>query len=112
MHQSLVILGDPDASILVDGDCSFAEGVRLGDEFPIARTLEQFRRDERAGLMLPTTEAAVEAEFGPGRLLVAAMGAVSKPSGEIRPLHGATDGVGLNNKIQVLDKLEVPKPDE
>ena len=139
LHQSLVILGDPYAAILVDGDCSFAEGVHLGDEFPIARTPqvyrkrvnfraldvtefepdmanyssaelsadqleEQFRRDERA--------AAVEAEFGPGRLLVAAMGAVAKPNGEVRPLHDATHGIGLNNKIRVLDKLEVPGPDE
>ena len=49
--------------------------------------------------MMPTTEASVEAEFGPGRRLVAAMGAVSKPSCEVRPLHDATHGVGLNNKI-------------
>ena len=147
LHQSLVILGDPDAAILVDGDCSFAEGVHLGDECPIARAPqvyrkrvnfraldvtefepdmanyssaelsadqleEQFRRDERAGLMMPTTEAAVEAEFGPGRLLVAALGAVAKPNGEVRPLHDATHGIGLNNKIRVLDKLEVPGPDE
>ena len=62
--------------------------------------------------MMPTTEAAVEAEFGPGRLLVAAMGAVAKPNGEVRPLHDATHGIGLNNKIRVLDKLEVPGPDE
>ena len=33
---------------------------------------------EKAGLMLPSTEAAVEAEFGPGKLLVAAMGTVAK----------------------------------
>ena len=37
LRQSLVILGDPDAASLVDGDCSFAEGVHLGDEFPTAR---------------------------------------------------------------------------
>ena len=65
---------------------------------------EQFRRDERAGLMLPTTEAAVEAVFGPGRLLVAAMGAVAKPNGEVRPLHDGTHGIGLNNKIRVLTR--------
>ena len=58
------------------------------------------RRDERAGLMLPTTEAAVEAEFGPGRLLVAAMGAVAKPNGEVRPLHDGTHGIGLNSPGQ------------
>ena len=62
--------------------------------------------------MGPTTEAAVEAEYGPGRLLVAAMGAVSKPNGEVRPLHDGTHGIGLNNKIRVLDRLEVPGPNE
>ena len=147
LHQSLVILGDPDAAILVDGEASFVEGVPLGDEQPIPRTPqvfrkrvnfrslditdfepdmanyssaelssaqleEQFRKDELAGLMIPTTAAAVEAEFGPGKLLVAAMGAVAKPNGEVRPLHDGTHGIGLNNKIQVLDRLEVPGPNE
>ena len=44
LHQSLVILGDPDAAILVDGDCSFAKGVHLGDEFPIARAPQVYRK--------------------------------------------------------------------
>ena len=131
----------------MDGDESFAEGVPLGDEQPIPRAAQvfrkrvnfrsldvtdfepdmanyssaelssdqlekQFRKDELAGLMHPTTEAAVEAEYGPGRLLVAAMGAVSKPNGEVRPLHDGTHGIGLNNKIRVLDRLEVPGPNE
>ena len=37
---------------------------------------------------------------------------MAKPNGEVRPLHDATHGIGLNNKIRVLDKLEVPGPDE
>ena len=44
LHQSLVLLGDPDAAILVDGDESFAEGVPLGDEQPIPRTPQVFRK--------------------------------------------------------------------
>ena len=44
LHQSLVILGDPDAAILVDGESSFAEGVPLGDEVPIPRAPQVFRK--------------------------------------------------------------------
>ena len=31
-------------AILVDGDCSFAEGLHLGDEFPIARTPQVYHQ--------------------------------------------------------------------
>ena len=133
LHQSLVILGDPDASILVDGDCSFAEGVHLGDEFPIARTPQvyhkrtsfrtldvtefvpdmdnyssaelsadqlegQFRRDELAGLMMPTTEAAVEAEFGPGRLWLQRWGLWPNPMARLGPFM--TQRMGLGSTIR------------
>ena len=73
---------------------------------------EHFRAEEQEGLMIPTTEGAVNAEFGKGRLLVAAMGAILKPSGDIRPLHDATHGVRLNNSIVIQDRLEVPGPAE
>ena len=73
---------------------------------------EHFRADEQKGRMLPTTEGAVAQEYGPGQLLVAAMGAVEKPNGDIRPLHDGTHGVNLNNRIRILDKLETPGPDE
>ena len=70
----------------------------------------QFREDERAGMMVATTEGAVKQEFGEGQLLIAAMGALVKPSGQIRPLHDGTHGIRLNNSIKVLDRLEHPGP--
>ena len=70
----------------------------------------QFREDERAGMMIATTEGAVKQEFGEGQLLIAAMGALVKPSGQIRPLHDGTHGIRLNNSIKVLDRLEHPGP--
>ena len=70
----------------------------------------QFREDERAGMMVATTEGAVKQEFGEGQLLIAAMGALVKPSGQIRPLHDGTRGIRLNNSIKVLDRLEHPGP--
>ena len=71
-----------------------------------------FRKEEALGRMLPSTEAAIAQDFGPGKLLVSAMGAIEKANGEIRPIHDGTHGVHLNSAIRVLDRLEVPGPDE
>ena len=71
-----------------------------------------FRKEEALGRMLPSTEAAIAQDFGPGRLLVSAMGAIEKANGDIRPIHDGTHGVHLNSAIRVLDRLEVPGPDE
>ncbi|CAE7254008.1 unnamed protein product [Symbiodinium microadriaticum] len=73
---------------------------------------EHFRKEESLGRMYPSTEAAIAEEFGAGKLLVSAMGALQKPNGDVRPLHDGTHGVRLNNSIKVLDRLEVPGPDE
>ena len=51
---------------------------------------EKFREDEGAGLMLCTTEAEATQRFGTGTLLVAAMGALIKANGDVRPLHDGT----------------------
>ena len=62
--------------------------------------------------MIPFSEASLKKEFGDDRVLIAAMGAIMKPSGDIRPLHDGTHGVNLNNHIRVNDRLENPGPDE
>ena len=72
---------------------------------------EHFAAEERAGRMIPSTEPALRAEYG-DTLLVASMGALLKPNGDIRPLHDGTHGIGLNNRIKILDRLEMPGPDE
>ena len=46
-----------------------------------------FRKEEALGRMLPSTEAAVAEEFGSGKLLISAMGAIEKANGDIRPPH-------------------------
>ena len=43
---------------------------------------------------------------------MAAIGALQKPSGEVRPLHDGTHGIRLNNHIVIEDRLEVPGPPE
>ena len=72
----------------------------------------RFRADEARGLMICTTEAEAKRQFGESSVLVAAMGAIKKPNGDIRPLHDGTHGIGLNNKIRILDALHVPGPNE
>ena len=68
--------------------------------------------EEALGRMFPSTEAAVAEEYGSGKLLISAMGAIEKANGDIRPIHDGTHGVHLNSSIKVLDRLEVPGPDE
>ena len=66
----------------------------------------------KLGRMVPTTLAEAKREFGADAVLVAAMGAIRKPDNTIRPLHDGTHGINLNNKIRILDRLEVPGPEE
>ena len=73
---------------------------------------DHFRKDEQLGRMVPTTLAEAKQEFGAEAVLVAAMGAIQKPDNTIRPLHDGTHGINLNNKIRILDRLEVPGPEE
>ena len=73
---------------------------------------EHFRKDEQLGRMIPTTLAEAKQEFGEDAVLLAAMGAIQKPDNSIRPLHDGTHGINLNNKIRILDRLEVPGPEE
>ncbi|CAE7391700.1 unnamed protein product, partial [Symbiodinium sp. CCMP2456] len=133
LSQSLEVLGDPDFRILDHGTESFAEGVfsqrttfRKLDESEYdpsmlnyrsaelnAEQLEaKFREDESAGLMLCTTEAEAKRTYGEDAVLIAAMGAVTKANGDVRPLHDGTHGINLNNKIRILDKLQVPGPED
>ncbi|CAE7442349.1 unnamed protein product, partial [Symbiodinium necroappetens] len=147
LSQSLKILGDPDYEILDQGNESFAEGVPLGWDKPIARTPqvfpkrthfrkldesdfdpsmvnyrsaeinaaqleEKFRQDEQAGMMLCTTEPEARRKYGSEAVLIAAMGAVTKANGDVRPLHDGTHGINLNSSIVILDKLQVPGPED
>ena len=71
---------------------------------------EKFKQDEALGRMIATTEAAARQEYP--EVLVAALGAICKPNGDVRPLHDATHGVRINNRITVPDHLETPGPEE
>ena len=71
---------------------------------------KKFREDEAAGMMYPSTMGALKAEFPGKPILVAALGAIAKPDGSVRPLHDGTHYVQVNNGIVFYDQLQYPGP--
>ena len=71
---------------------------------------KKFREDEAAGMMYPSTLGALKSEFPGKPILVAALGAIAKPDGSVRPLHDGTHYVQVNNGIKFLDQLQYPGP--
>lgn len=83
-----------------------APNYKSADE--MSQDLEKFRED--AGLMFPSTVGALK-QLNPGRpILIAPMGAIRKPNGDVRPLHDGTHGVQVNNAIEIKDQLQYPGP--
>ena len=72
----------------------------------------KFREEEKLGRMYPTTFATLAAEHGRERVRIAAMGAVAKADGSVRPLHDGTHGVRINNSIRLVNQTATPGPAE
>ena len=70
----------------------------------------KFREDEAQGMMYPTTMGVLRERYPGKPILVAAMGAIKKPDGSVRPIHDGTHFVQVNNGIQFTDKLDYPGP--
>eukprot|EP00435_Cladocopium_sp_Y103_P024615 s4687_g6.t1 len=70
----------------------------------------KFREDESKGMMFPTTMGVLKEKYPGQPILVAAMGAIKKPDGSVRPIHDGTHFVQVNNGIQFTDKLDYPGP--
>ena len=76
-----------------------------------AEGLEQkFREDEALGRMYPSTLGALKSEFPGQSIMVAALGAIAKPDGSVRPLHHGTHYVQVNNGIVFTGQLQYPGP--
>ena len=73
---------------------------------------EKFREDESAGLMFPTTMGVLQSMYPSQEILVAALGAIKKPDGSVRPLHDGTHFVQVNNNIVINDQLQYPGPQD
>ena len=73
---------------------------------------KKFKEEEMLGRMIPTTLGRLKTEFPERHPLVAAMGAIRKPNGDVRPLHDGTHYVQLNNQIVFQDQLQYPGPED
>ena len=62
---------------------------------------EKFKEDESLGLMFPTTMGVLQSMYPFEEILVAALGAIKKPDGSVRPLHDGTHYVQVNNHIEI-----------
>ena len=73
---------------------------------------DKFREDEALGLMFPTTMGVLQSMYPSQEILVAALGAIKKPDGSVRPLHDGTHFVQVNNNIEINDQLQYPGPQD
>ena len=71
---------------------------------------EKFREDEKKGMMFCSTMGVLKEMYPDQTILVAAMGAIEKPDGSVRPLHDGTHFVQVNNHIKFQDQLQYPGP--
>ena len=77
-----------------------------------AKELEdKFKEEEMLGRMHPSKLGVLQKEYG-STLRVAAMAAIAKPDGTVRPLHDATHSVMVNHDIVYQDKIDCPGPPE
>ena len=88
---------------------SLAQNYRSAEEVAVELE-EKFKEEEKLGRMFPTTVSALQQQFPDREVLVAALGAIRKPNGDVRPLHDATHHVRLNNQIFFRDQLQYPGP--
>lgn len=72
---------------------------------------EKFREEEALGRMVPTKQGVALEKYG-DKLRIAAMAAIVKPDGAVRPLHDGTHSVMVNHSITYQDKLQLPGPAE
>ena len=87
--------------------CNYRSAREMSEELE-----KKFREEEALGRMIPTTLSALQSKHPERTPLVAAMGAIKKPNGDVRPLHDGTHFVQLNNNICFQDQLQYPGPED
>ena len=73
---------------------------------------KKFKEEELLGRRIPATLGRLKTEFPERHPLVAAMGAIRKHNGDVRPLHDGTHYAQLNNQIVFQDQLQYPGPED
>lgn len=87
--------------------CNYKSAEGMADDLE-----KKFQEEEQLGRMVPTTLGRLKTDFPDRTPLVAAMGAIRKPNGDVRPLHDGTHFVQLNNQIVFQDQLQYPGPED
>ena len=70
--------------------------------------LEQFREEEKMGMMIEVTEQEARVLYPGDRLRIAAQGAIEKSDETFRIVHDATHGVNVNTELKVRDQVRMP----
>ena len=73
---------------------------------------KKFLEEESLGRMFPLRLSVAKEKFGEDKVRVAAMAAITKPDGSVRPLHDGTHSVQVNNAIVYRDQIQCPGPPE
>ncbi|CAL1152593.1 unnamed protein product [Cladocopium goreaui] len=89
----------------------------LAVNYPSARVSvadleKKFLEEEALGRMFPIRLPVAQEKFGADKVRVAAMAAITKPDGSVRPLHDGTHSVQVNNAIVYKDQIQCPGPPE
>ena len=89
----------------------------LAVNYPSARVSvgdleKKFLEEEALGRMFPIRLSVAQEKFGADKVRVAAMAAITKPDGSVRPLHDGTHSVQVNNAIVYKDQIQCPGPPE
>ena len=69
----------------------------------VADLEKKFLEEEALGRMFPLRLSVAKERFGGDKVRVAAMAAITKPDGSVRPLHDGTHSVQVNNAIVYRD---------
>jgi len=69
----------------------------------VADLEKKFLEEEALGRMFPLRLSVAKERFGGDKVRVAAVAAITKPDGSVRPLHDGTHSVQVNNAIVYRD---------
>ncbi len=73
---------------------------------------KQNKLDESEFMMMYDAMGVLQSMYPSKEIMVAALGAIKKPDGSVRPLHDGTHYVQVNNRIVINDQLQYPGPQD
>ena len=110
-HRCLVFFGPREKQSSLDGSeyMEVARNYESAVEDKVGLEVK-FGEDESRGRMFPMTMGVLKERCKDQHTLVAAMGAIKKPGGSVRPIHDGAHFVQVSNGSVFTDKLDYPGP--